>query len=363
RKTWWRTEFKPDPVKDKVTDITGAEPRVMAAEAPVERQQMAAVAAGAPAPSAPMRAGAMPPPPAGGGRGQEPEAAGSIDLKPWTPDTPYLKELKAAAADERYPRYLALREQHGTTPGFFLDVSDFFREQGDAVLALRILTNLAELKPDEPTLLRVLGYRLRQLKLASPAVWTFEQVLALREDEPQSRRDLALALAEAGDTQRAVDLMWDVIARPWDERFHDINLIVVGEMNATIAAAKARPDTARIDARLIENLPVDIRAVLNWDTPNSDMDLHIVDPRGEECFYSHQRTAIGGRISADVTTGCATARARSRTSPSRCAWTARGAWWTSGHSRSRCGRSRPGPRRGYAGAFSRAAARSSEMPV
>jgi Ca-activated chloride channel family protein len=239
-----------------------------------------------------------------GGGGREPEMTGTVELKAWSPDTPYLRRLKAAAKDQRYALYLALRSEHGTTPGFFLDVSDFFREQGDARLALRILTNLAELKADDPALLRVLGYRLRQLKLSELAVWTFEQVLALREDEPQSHRDLALALADAGDTQRAIDLMWDVIAREWDDRrFRDVNLIVVGEMNATIATAKVKPSTARIDPRLLENLPVDVRAVLNWDTPNSDMDLHVIDPRGEECFYSHQRTAIGGRISADITTG------------------------------------------------------------
>jgi uncharacterized protein YfaP (DUF2135 family) len=33
------------------------------------------------------------------------------------------------------------------------------------------------------------------------------------------------------------------------------------------------------------------------------MDLHVLDPRGEECFYGHQRTAIGGRMTADITTG------------------------------------------------------------
>ncbi len=74
-------------------------------------------------------------------------------------------------------------------------------------------------------------------------------------------------------------------------------------MNALIATAKVRPDISRIDKRLLENLPVDVRVVLNWDTPNSDMDLHVVDPQGEQCFYSNPRTAIGGRISADVTTG------------------------------------------------------------
>jgi uncharacterized protein YfaP (DUF2135 family) len=50
-------------------------------------------------------------------------------------------------------------------------------------------------------------------------------------------------------------------------------------------------------------MPVDIRVVLNWDTPNSDMDLHVTDPSGETCYYGHQKTALGGRISADVTQG------------------------------------------------------------
>jgi hypothetical protein len=305
RKTWWRTEFKPDPVNDKPVSVTGGEPAAVAAGLPRDRQEMRAAAAELPsAPSPPMMiGGALPPSPPSGGRGREPDVFGTVELKPWAPDTPYLKELKAAARNQRYVLYLTLRAEYGTTPGFFLDVSDLFREQGDPALALRILSNLAELKADDPTLLRVLGYRLRQLKLSDLAVWTFEQVRTLRGGEPQSHRDLALSLAEAGQTQRAADLMWDVIARRWDDRFRDINLIVIGEMNATIATARSRPNTSRIDPRLLENLPVDVRAVLNWDTPNSDMDLHIVDPRGEECLYSHPRTALGGRLSADITTG------------------------------------------------------------
>lgn len=307
RKTWWRTEFKPVPITGRPVVLAGGEPPVAMAEAPPERRDVSAPMA---APAAPgMAAGRamesvrMASVAGGRGRDQAADVSATIDLKPWSPDTPYMKELNAAAKGQRYSLYVALRAKYGTTPGFFLDVADLFRDQGEPALALRILSNLAELKLEDPSLLRVLGYRLRQLGLAELAVWTFDQVVALRAEEPQSHRDLALALAQAGQIQRAVDLMWDTAARPWDPRFRDINLIVVGEMNATIATAKARPNTARIDTRLIENLPVDIRAVLNWDTPNSDMDLHIVDPRGEECFYSHQRTAIGGRISADITTG------------------------------------------------------------
>ena len=129
------------------------------------------------------------------------EAAASITLNAWNPDTPYLKQLKTAAKTGRYPLYLKLRDTYGTTPGFFLDVADFFRAQGDTRLALRILSNLAELRLDDPGLLRVLGYRLRQLGHDDLAVWTFEEVLRLREEEPQSRRDLALACAGTGTGQ------------------------------------------------------------------------------------------------------------------------------------------------------------------
>ncbi|HQL48353.1 MAG TPA: VIT domain-containing protein, partial [Holophaga sp.] len=139
-----------------------------------------------------------------------PGPAATITLKPWDPETPYLKELKAAPKAERYGRYLALREAHGGTPGFYLDVSDFFRGAGEEELALRILTNLAELKLEDAALLRVLGHRLRQLGHHRLAVQAFEEVLRLREEEPQSRRDVALACQAEGQLQRALDLLWEV---------------------------------------------------------------------------------------------------------------------------------------------------------
>jgi len=305
RKTWWRTTFKPGPAEPRkpITEVMEALPTAVG---DVQARTTRAAPQAGYAPAAPIviaesvamkgAAGAASPE-------RQAEPGATIDLKPWSPDTPYLRELRAAAKAARYARYLDLRDRYGSTPGFFLDVSDLFREQGDLTLALRILSNLAEMKLEDPSLLRVLGYRLRQLSLAAEAVWVFEQVLRLRPEEPQSHRDLALALAAAGKTQRAVDVFWDVVRRPWDPRFRDVCLIAVGELNALIATATPRPDTARIDPRLLENLPVDVRVVLNWDTPDSDMDLHVVDPRGEECFYSHSRTALGGRISADITTG------------------------------------------------------------
>jgi uncharacterized protein YfaP (DUF2135 family) len=58
-----------------------------------------------------------------------------------------------------------------------------------------------------------------------------------------------------------------------------------------------------IDKNLIKAMPVDIRVVINWNMNSTDIDLHVKDPRGETCYYSNNRTEIGGRISSDITQG------------------------------------------------------------
>ncbi|HLA85461.1 MAG TPA: VIT domain-containing protein, partial [Thermoguttaceae bacterium] len=56
-----------------------------------------------------------------------------IAIKPWNPDTPYLKKLRAAKDDRaRLAVYMKSRAKYGNSPAFFLDCAEFFREAGDA---------------------------------------------------------------------------------------------------------------------------------------------------------------------------------------------------------------------------------------
>jgi uncharacterized protein YfaP (DUF2135 family) len=58
-----------------------------------------------------------------------------------------------------------------------------------------------------------------------------------------------------------------------------------------------------IDNRLILHLPVDLRIVMVSDTNDTDVDLHVIEPTDEECFFSHKDSAIGETISRDFTRG------------------------------------------------------------
>ena len=75
---------------------------------------------------------------------------------------------------------------------------DVFLNHNDTDQALQVLSNLAELETDDPAVLRAMARGLARAEAYELAVDTFEQVLQLRPDEPQSYRDLALALAWSG---------------------------------------------------------------------------------------------------------------------------------------------------------------------
>ncbi|WMW81581.1 VIT domain-containing protein [Undibacterium cyanobacteriorum] len=230
----------------------------------------------------------------------------SISLKKWVPDARYIKRLTAAEKDKIYTIYLDEKPSYQNSSAFFLDAADILKEKGQSELAMRVLSNLLEMDLENRHILRLLGYRLMELGAYHQAVQVFEKVVPLAEEEPQSYRDLGLALAADKQYQAAINQLQQVIHGNWNGRFQEIKLITLAEINALIVEAKnsgVQVDTSSIDPRLIRNLPLDIRVVMSWDADASDMDLWVKDPSGEECSFNHTRTSLGGRISYDVTQG------------------------------------------------------------
>ena len=251
-----------------------------------------------------------------------------IVVKPWDPNTPYLRKLERADAEVQYGVYLKQREQFGEAPSFYLDCASFFRENEQEDLALRVLSCLSELELEDPQILRVLGHRLVQWESLDLGIEIFEQVKKLRPEEPQSYRDLALALARralvdpdtdparrtesvrAGDERirddltRAIDLLNTVVLGTWDGRFSGIEVIALEEANALLEPARAAGvSDIPLDKRLRKLLDVDVRIVMTWHADMTDIDLWVIEPSGEKVDYSHNRSVIGGLLSNDFTGG------------------------------------------------------------
>jgi len=288
-------------------------------------------------------------------------AAPTVTLKAWDPKTPYIDALKAAPKEGAYEVYLKEREKYASSPAFYLDCAGWFFKQGDAPRARRILSNLAEFKLEDAALWRSMGWRAREAGSYDLAVLAFRKVLKMRGEEAQSRRDLALVLMESGkahvcdgDWERVkkadeqlialrncndpadtlesrlkarlevarreleeamklfADAAFNVRARRSGRRGNDfqVSVIALEELNGLISWVNdvkwpdgKKPAVPEFDSAYRRDLPVKLRIVMSWDADQTDIDLHVLEPNGEECYYGHRRTAEGGFVSEDVTTG------------------------------------------------------------
>ncbi len=236
--------------------------------------------------------------------------SGELTIKKREVKTKYISQLRQVKnKEEAYNLYLVQREEHIKTPAYYIDISNYFKTQfNDLSYSHRILSNIAETDFDNYELLKVFAYQLQDSGEDDLAVFIFKRILELRPEDSQSYRDLALAYEAIGRCQKALDLYNGIITGKIYKGNHrrvfkGIALIAQNEIKHLIKKYKNDLDLSQIDKRLLEEVAYDIRVVVDWNHNDTDIDLHIIDPNLEECFYKHTSTKIGGHMSPDMTQG------------------------------------------------------------
>lgn len=227
----------------------------------------------------------------------------SMQLRAVAMDSPYVVQLQTARdAASLYQRYLDLRTQYGQSPAFHFDVAQRLFELHDPVLGWRVLSNIVELMPTQQAALRLVAYRLQEAGLQTQAIALLRRIVLIAPDEPQSYRDLALALSTPPSCREALDLFQHVADTPWPDRFADIGIIALAERNDLRTRC---PNAVIRDANdsTAQTLPVGLRVTLRWDLNDTDIDLHVTDPNNEEVYYAHRSSYQGGALSRDFTGG------------------------------------------------------------
>lgn len=300
RAIWWASPFPKDDPRPRWAEERKQEEARRARERREARRRGEAESALLMPTSAPPPAPMM-----DGGNADGSTTRIAIQLQPVLMDSPYVAQLRSAGdAAGLYQTYFDLRSQYGQSPAFHFDVAQRLFELGDPVLGWRVLSNLVELLPLEPSALRLVAYRLQEAGLQAQAIALLERLTWLAPDEPQSFRDLALALPSSDATActRAQALLAHVVETAWSQRFADIGLIALAEHNALRVRCTSNV-ASPFPPELLQPLPVDLRVVLRWDLNDTDIDLHVTDPNGEEVYYSHRLSYQGGAISRDFTAG------------------------------------------------------------
>jgi hypothetical protein len=186
-------------------------------------------------------------------------------------------------------------------------MAKWFCKLKDTTTGIKILSSIAELELENAGLFKTLAYRLKEYQDYKDELFVTKKIIEWRPMEPQSYRDYALALVDNGLYQQALDTLYGVLTRPYEQNISNINNgiveVFVSEINQLIALYGKKLSYKNVDTALIKAMPVDVRVVISWNMNDTDIDLHVTDPYNEECFYSNTRTPLGGRISTDITTG------------------------------------------------------------
>lgn len=255
------------------------------------------------------------------GRGEGQGGATDIAVEPWNPDRPYLRDLKAHLDDPDAFRATVAgqADQYGQVPAYYLDVAELLFRNGRKLEAAAIVLNALDLPTADNGTLIIVADALMRYGEEARAIWLYEKVLRLEGDRPQPRRSLALALvtraeraakdggstaAQRADYARAMDLLNEVITRTWAPAYNGIEMVALMEANRLVPRLrKLGVRDIPLDPRLRAQLDVDVRVVLEWNVDATDMDLWVDEPSGERAIYNNPRTAIGGRLSRDMTQG------------------------------------------------------------
>lgn len=179
--------------------------------------------------------------------------------------------------------------------------------------ALKALSSLVEDAPGDGMIARDVGFSALAWGLGGQVFHLFRGAAAARPYEPVSYRAMAECLAQAQNTDLALAYYEFALAGQWDPRAGEFRRIAGLDylrllwQLGTGAAKTSVPDYAGgrlavVQQQVDVGIP-DLVVVITWNTDNTDVDLHVVEPSGEECYYSHQLTRTGGKLTRDVRQG------------------------------------------------------------
>ncbi|MHC5055907.1 MAG: hypothetical protein ACYTKD_14455, partial [Planctomycetota bacterium] len=186
--------------------------------------------------------------------------------------------------------------------------------EGDA---LKALSSLVENSPGDGVLARDVAFSAMEWGLGSQGYYLLRRVATSRPWEPQTYHALAQVLAGMGKADLAIAYYELALAGKWHSRFGEFRKIAALDymrfLKSIVEDPAARPPLTTVPdfaAARLESVAkevglgaADLMVTITWNTDSTDIDLHVREPSGEECYYKHTKTKSGGRITQDVTQG------------------------------------------------------------
>lgn len=224
-----------------------------------------------------------------------------------------LSDALVARADWDALRRMALRWQpyDPENPQVYevLGIAD--EQLGNTSEAARAVASLIEIAPAKVELLQRAGLLLLRTQHADLAETPLRRALELRPDRVNTYRCLALMLWRDGRIEEAARVLESATRQQFPSAWYGNVQRVVREELGYVYRGWLAKDPGRLGEieQRARDYHVDLtrkdalRITLTWETDANDVDLHVVDPNGEECYYNHKYNKSGLELYEDITQG------------------------------------------------------------
>jgi Flp pilus assembly protein TadD len=204
------------------------------------------------------------------------------------------------STEERLRYYTSARTLLGGDKSFHVFAAEALRERSPE-LAVRVLTDLAEVHDGDAALLRILARVLDGWGETALARLLLQRALEVEPDQPQTWRELVLLEARHGRTASVASWWRRMIATRQDD--WEIQAVHEQTTEALARWDRASPGDRRngLDIRVDEG--DDLTIELMFDTGWCWVDLHVMEPGGEDVSWDHDRSAAGATFTGGYTFG------------------------------------------------------------
>jgi TonB-dependent SusC/RagA subfamily outer membrane receptor len=207
----------------------------------------------------------------------------------------YINSIKdSKSTDEAFTRYLTLRVSHQEDPYFYIDIYDYFSKWNNKALSNRIISNIFEVSAENTAALRALAYKYETRNL-DDAIKVYRYILKKAPKELQAYRDLALAYAENDDFKNAKKTYLKL--KRYTKKIRSsafIDLINKEEQIVNNKSAKTLK-SGNTDSKT--------RLVFQWNNPDAEFDLNIINPKKRFFTWSHSMQDASQKISDEKKQG------------------------------------------------------------
>ena len=187
------------------------------------------------------------------------------------------------------------------------------RKSKSADDALRAYSNLLEANSGDWVIARDVAMSAMQWERPAAAYHLLLRTLQRRPYEGATYSAIGQCLAQLGKADMAVIFYELALGATFQNQGADFRQIVATEYASLLRKVSAKQVESNAiefaNARLetLDKFSVpdesDLVVTMMWNTDQTDVDLHVLEPSGEECSYQNTTTKSGGRITSDIRRG------------------------------------------------------------